>query len=433
VAVPAALRHRVFRRIWLAGLVSSTGDWMQIIGRGFLVYRLTGSARDLGLIYFASYIPQLLVTPFGGVFADKHDRKRTLVYGQVAQTVLAVLLGLLAATGRETVATIALISLAAGTVQTLTMPASMSLVPSLVPREALPSALSLGMTSNNATRFLGPLVAGVLIKGPGVEWVFYVNALTFVTVLGVWLATRVAARPAPIESTTLSAMAAGWRHVRGTPALLLPVGLVAVLSAVGLAYQVLGVAYATDVLAGGEADLGGRYYGDLQAAVGIGGILGIAASARVARRHPSAVLFASAAGFSLSVAALGRVHTAPVALALCVVVGALHFANSNLVLTLVQHGAPEALRGRVMSILLVAWIGLFPVTSLGIGWVAGRIGVPATISWSGLVCLVASVYALRWRGVVRPVDHADDVHRSPAGTREEGPAMSGLALPDTTV
>ena len=410
VAVPAALRHRLFRRVWLAGLVSSTGDWMQILGRGYLVYRLTGSPADLGLVYFASYIPQLVVTPFGGVFADRHDRRRTLLYGQLAQTLLAALLGALAATGRETVLTIALISLAAGTVQTLTMPASMSLTPSLVPREALPSAISLGMTSNNATRFVGPLVAGLLIKGPGVEWVFYVNSVTFLAVLGVWLVTHVAARVVPVQASTWASLAEGWRYVRATPSLRVPITLVAVLSGIGLAYQLLAVAYTTDVLAGGDAELGGRYYGDLQAAVGLGGILGITALGRLSRRRPAALLNATAVGFSLSITALGRVRSAPLALALCVVVGALHFANSNLVLTLVQHGAPEALRGRVMSILLVAWIGLFPVTSLVIGWIAARVGVPATISGSGVICLVASLAAVRARHVVRPLtggkDHA---------------------------
>jgi MFS family permease len=417
VSVPVALRHRDFRRVWLAGLVSSTGDWMQIIGRGYLVYRLTGSARDLGLIYFASYIPQLVVTPFGGVFADRRDRRRTLLYGQLVQIVLAVLLGLLAATGRESLLTVALISVAAGTVQTLTMPAAMSLTPSLVPREVLPSALSLGMTSNNATRFVGPLVAGLLIKGAGVEWVFYANAVSFLAVYVVWLRTHVGRRPAPVEASALAAMAEGWRYVRRMPSLLLPIGLVAVLSAVGLAYQLLAVAYTTDVLARGDDVLGGRYYGDLQAAVGVGGIIGITALSRLSRRRPAAVLLATAAGFAISVAVLGRVRTPGLAFGLCVVVGALHFSNSNLVLMLVQHAAPEALRGRVMSILLVAWIGLFPVSSLGIGWVADRVGVPATITWSGVLCLVASLVATRWRHVV-------------AGVDAQAP---GLALPDTTV
>ena len=419
-AVPAALRVPLFRRIWLAGFVSTIGDWMQIVGRGFLVYDITGSKSALGLVYFASYIPQLLLTPFGGVFADRLDRRRTLLGGQVAQTVLAVALGLLAGTGEATLTGVVLISLAAGTVQTMTMPAQMALTPSLVPPDVLPSAMSLGMTTNNLSRVVGPGLAGLLIRNYGVEWVFHVNALSFLAVIAAWLITRVPALPERLQQTTLAAMAEGWRHVRSTPALMLPIALVGVLAAIGLSYQTLGIAYVTDVLARGNDALGARYYGTFQAVVGFGGIVGIASLAPRGRRAPGSTLILTAVGFSLGLVALGFVRRPLLAFALCFVIGIFHFANSNLVLTLVQRAAPDPMRGRVMSILLVAWIGIFPITSLFIGTIATRTSIKAVFVGAGLICLAASLIAARWRHVVGEADETPEADaRVPLVTASE--------------
>ncbi len=397
----AALRTPLYRRVWLAGLVSNVGDWMQIVGRGFLVYAVTKSPSALGAVIFATYIPQLLFLPMAGAYADRYDRRRTLLIGQVAQLVLALALGVLVTTGDANFPAILVVSFLSGTVQAMTLPAQSALTPSLVPREVLPSAIALSMTTNNATRFVGPLLAGLVIPAWGVSWVFYLNALSFLSVIGAWLVIKLPRTTPPAEEqTTWGAIAEGWRFVRRTPSVLLPICVVSVLAAIGLAYQVLGPAYARSVLAHDVANTGGRYYGWILSAVGLGGLAGVLALTGLGRRRPAGTLFGTAVAFSAGLVVLGEVTGITAAIVLSFLIGATHFANSSLVLTLVQSGAPEELRGRVISILMLGWLGIFPITSLAIGAIAARYGVGRTISASGVVCLAASVLLWRWRHVI---------------------------------
>src|SRR5262249_30205504 len=156
--------QRPFRRLWGASLVSAVGDWMQITGRAALVYQITGRTDALGLIYFLSYAPFIPCTMWGGVLADRLDRKKLLLIGQVGQLLGAVIICLLAATGTASVLSIGVVSLVAGVVGTLTYPSAQALVPSLVPREGLVSAVSLLGATNSIARVLGPVAAAGIIE-----------------------------------------------------------------------------------------------------------------------------------------------------------------------------------------------------------------------------------------------------------------------------
>jgi MFS family permease len=385
-----------FRRVWTAVLVAALGSWMQITGRAFLVYDITGSVSALGTIYLVTYGPQLILAPYAGAIADRYDRRRTLIVGTWLLVATSAATGLLAATGTATLLTLSAVSLLTGAVQTVTQTASMALLPALVGKEDLSSAVSLQAVTSSATRVVGPLAAGALIPVVGTQWLFYLNALSLLPVVLAWLRTPVAAAPAA-TGTTLAAVVEGLRFTRRTPAIAVPLGLLTVLSAVGLVYQPLGVAYATSVLADGDRTLGGTYFGLLQGAIGLGSVVAIALLGGLGDRRPALVLVGTGALFSLSLVGLGLAGSLPVALGAAVVLGGCQFANSNLTLALAQHHAPEAMRGRVMSLSLVAFVGVFPFSSYLLGRVAAVIGTQQTFVGCGLVCLLASLAVLRRR------------------------------------
>lgn len=403
-----ALRVPAYRRIWTAVLVSSMGNWMQITGRAFLVYDITGSTSALGTIYLVSYGPQLFLSPYAGALADRYDRRRTLLVGTWLLVAASAATGLLAQTGTATLLTLSIVSVFTGAVQTVSQTASMALLPSLVGREDLSSAVSMQAMTSSGTRVIGPLLAGLLIQLAGVEWLFHLNALSLLPVIVAWARTPVPRLEVATASTRAAALE-GLRFARGTPAIAVPLALLAVLSAVGLVYQSLGVAYTTSVLAHGERTLGGTYFGLLQGAIGLGSIVAVLAVTSLSERRPALVLIGSGAAFSVALVALGLAGSLEVALVVAVVLGGTSLANSNLTLALAQHHAPEQMRGRIMALSMVAFIGIFPFSSFVLGRVATAVGIQATFVGCGLVCLVASLAALRWRAEIwiPPVAHVE--------------------------
>jgi len=396
-----ALREAQFRRVWAAGLVSSTGDWMQIVGRSYLAFSLTGRAESVGIVYFAAYAPQLVFSLWGGVLADRFDRRRLLLGTQVIAAAGAVGFGLLTTTGSATVANVAVASFVLGIAQMLSIPAMQALMPSVVPRDALSSAISLSTATNSLARVVGPLLAALVIGGIGIEWVFWANAVSFVAVIVAWLVTRVPRPPAMAESRSLAAIGAALWYVRSTPTVAVPIVASTFLMAVGVVYQPLAVVFTTDVLAHGSRSLGSDYYGWYQAAIGVGAAVGILASAGPGRRHPARTFLMTAIGYSVAVTVLGLTSSLGPALAVVCVVGALHFANVTLGLNLVQHEVPEEMRGRVMAIHMIGLVGVVPITALVGGLVADAIGIRQTFVVGGLACLAFSLLLVRWRRFLR--------------------------------
>ena len=156
----SVLRHQQYRRIWIGNMVSQTGNWMQITGRAVLVYELTGSTTDLGTVYFLAFAPQLFLSQFAGVIADRFDRRRVLMTAQTFAMLGAVAMGLLAASGKaKIVANVGALSFVMGLVQTTQLPTQQALVPSLVPHAGAPDAVALNAASQATTRVFGPLLA----------------------------------------------------------------------------------------------------------------------------------------------------------------------------------------------------------------------------------------------------------------------------------
>lgn len=398
-----ALREPRFRRVWYAAMVSATGDWMQITGRAYLVFASTGSASALGVVYFFSYIPQVLFSLFGGALADLVDRRTIVVLGNAAQAAVALALGVLAATGQASVVNVAALSFVAGSAQTMTIAPTMALLPSLVARAQLTSAMSMNGTTYSASRVFGPLLAGAIIPLWGVEWVFHVNAVSFCFVVVAWLLTPMAARVSQ-RSGTFAAIAEGLRHLRAVPTVRLPVIWLGLIGLVGFSYQPLAVAYATDVLAGGDDVLGSRYYGLVQGAMGVGAIVGIVVLVELGKRNAHRTVVGAVVGFGLSLAALGLTSTPAVAVAVAVLVAGLHMGVAVLLQTLIQHEVSEELRGRTMALAMLAWIGSIPFAGFLWGQVAAVLTVPPTFVLSGLLSALVALALWPWRRFLRLAD-----------------------------
>lgn len=186
----AALRDRAFRRIFAASFASQTGDWFQITGRALLVYQITGSAAALGVIYVASFVPMLLLTNVGGLIADRFDRRRVMITCQVLAMLGALAMAGLAASDTATLLNVSVISVFLGVVMAVTAPANSALLPMIVEPEHLSSAISLNSSVNSAARVIGPLLAGLLLPLVGLTWLFLLNAVSFLFVIGAWSITR---------------------------------------------------------------------------------------------------------------------------------------------------------------------------------------------------------------------------------------------------
>lgn len=418
----AALEDRTYARVWAATMLANSGEWMQITGRAALVYAAAGSTEALGTVYFFSYIPQLLFSLTGGALADRLARRRLVIAGNLAQATVALGLALMAVSGRATVPAIAALSFLSGTVQAMVLPPTLAVLPSLVAPSLIRSAMTLNGMTYSASRIAGPLVAGLLIPVTGVAGVFATNAALLVVVALVWWRTVVPPAAPGTAAGNWAATVEGVRHVLATGRLRILVAAVAVLSFVGFAYQPLAVAYATDVLAGGAEAAGARAYGLLQAAMGVGSVVGILGLAETGRRRPGAALASGIALFSAALVGLATVDRLGPALVLGAVVAGCHIGSFVLIQTLVQADAPEALRGRLMSVLLLAWVGLLPFASLVAGAVADRLGVPATYLGAGLVCLGLGAVLAAVRGRL-----ATPGHGGPSGLRDETHRPTGSA------
>jgi MFS family permease len=396
-----ALRHSRYRRVWGAGLVSQLGDWMQIYGRGVLAYALTGKASAVGLVVFFTYIPQFIFNLYPGVFADRFDRRRLLIATQFAQAGGAGCLAILIATHHANIINLCAVAFFMGVAFMLAIPVEQALAPVVVPREELSSAISLSSATNSLTRVFGPLLATLVFAIGGLTWVFAINAISFSGVIFVWLITPVEKQTNLEGQGNTAALKEGLRYVMGTPAVWVPIAIGGFLNAIGVIYQPLSPVFAQRVLAMGNVHLGNTYNGWIQSAIGIGAAVGILGLAGIGRRRPGPTLLTTAIGFSFLLVGFGFVHAVPLALMLCVGMGALQFANLALAVNLVQHEVPEELRGRVMSVQMTALLAFVPLTSLIGGTLADAVGISTVIAWAGVLCVVFSIVSLRWMHHVR--------------------------------
>ncbi|HEX6645532.1 MAG TPA: MFS transporter [Gemmatimonadales bacterium] len=383
-----ALNHRNYRLFISGQLVSLIGTWMQSVAQSWLVYRLTGSPVLLGAIGFASQIPVFLLAPVGGVFADRHDRRRILLATQSASMVLALALAGLTLSGRIEVWHVAVIAALLGVANGFDIPTRQAFVTELVSRQDLVNAIALNSSMFNGARIIGPAIAGVVVAAVGEGWCFLANGISYVAVLAGLLSIRRAVPVRPgTRGTAFAEAAEGLRFAAGAApirALLLLLGLV---SLTGMPYAVLMPVVASTVLGAGPGGLG-----VLMGASGVGALAGALTLARrgsirgLGRWVPRA-----AAGFGAGLVLFSLSRSLWLSVLLLVPVGfamMLQMSSSN---TLIQSMVPDRLRGRVMAVYSMMFMGMAPFGALLAGVLAERMGAPATIAAGGVLSIAGAV------------------------------------------
>jgi predicted MFS family arabinose efflux permease len=399
-----ALNHRPFRSFFLAQLVALVGTWMQTVSQAWLVLQLTGSPLKLGLLGTLQFGPILLLSPLAGVLADRGPRRRLLVATQAALACQAWALALLVATGRARYWQIALLALVTGLANTLDAPVRQSFVTALVGREALANAVALNSASFNAARIAGPAVAGVLIARFGMVPAFVVNGLGFAVVLATLLALpgdHAARRPRGVSLRR--DIAEGVHHVARVPRLRALLGVLFVVSLCVFNFTVYVPLLARTVLR-----LGPEGFGFLMAALGVGAVAGALALGARANPEPAVGLLLGAAAVACAgLVGLSAVRHVWGAVPVLFATGFAGIITVNGCNTALQLGAPDELRGRVMSIYTWVYGGVFPLGSFLVGATSERYGVSVALLLNGtlglsLLALLAT--ARPWRAPERRLE-----------------------------
>ncbi len=389
-----ALRHRNFRLFFAGQLISLIGTWMQNVAQSWLVYRLTGSSALLGMVGFAGQVPVFLISPLGGLIADRHSRQRTVIATQTSAMVLAFVFAALTLTGSIRVWQIFVLAALLGIVNAFDIPARQAFLVEMVGRDDLINAIALNSSMFNGARIIGPAIAGILVAAIGEGWCFFANAVSYIAVIiGLILMTIPPAAARVHEGSAASHIIEGFRFVAHTGpirALLLLLGLVSI---TGMPYAVLMPIFADRIF-----HAGARGLGILMGFSGLGALMG--ALTLATRREvkglgrwvaiscgvfgASLIVFAFSRSFWLAAAGL-----VPVGFAMMTQMGA-----SN---TLIQTMAPDRLRGRVMSIYSMMFMGMAPVGALLAGIIAERFGAPVTVAAGGVIAIAGSIaFGLRW-------------------------------------
>ncbi len=389
----AALAVPNYRRYVYGQSVSLVGTWMQMTAQSWLVYTLTRSSTDLGLVVALQTLPVLLLGPYGGVIADRVDKRRLMVVLQSAMGVQALILGLLTVQGDIRFWEIGVLAALLGLNNAFENPARQSFMLEMVGPENLRNAVSLNSVLVNVARSVGPAVAGLLIATVGEGVCFLVNAASFAAVV-VSLAgmDRSALRPSPPAERAPGQLRDGLRYVAGTPELMMPLLMMALVGTLAYEFQV-----SLPVMAKQALHSDARGYGFMIAAMGVGAVGGgllVAARGRIGLR--TLILSASAFGAALLLAALAP--TLGVELAALALVGwasITFMATGNSTL---QLNAEPSMRGRVMALWFVAFQGSTPIGAPLIGWVIALGGARAGLGAGAGACAVAAilgVFALR--------------------------------------
>jgi MFS family permease len=394
-----ALDHRNFRLFFAGQLISMIGTWMQSVAQSWLVYRLTGSAALLGAVGFASQIPVFLLAPLGGAIADRYGRHRIIVATQSVAMVLAAVLTVVTFGGIVEVWQIFVLASLLGVVNAFDLPARQSFVIEMVGRRDLINAIALNSSIVNSARMVGPAVAGVIVAAFGEAWCFLVNSLSYLAVLTALLSMRVPRRAAVHDPrSAVSNIAAGFAYVGSTPPILAIVLLLGLVSLMGMPYTVLMPIFADQILGGGPRGLG-----ILTCATGIGALAGaLSLTLRKSVFGLGRVVALASAAFGMSLVLFSLSNSFWLSAALLIPAGfamMVQMASSN---TLIQAMVPDQLRGRVMAVYSMMFMGMAPFGAMFAGLVAERLGAPATVAIGGTVCIAGGGFFALWLPSLRP-------------------------------
>ena len=397
--IAAALTYRDFRLLWFGALTSSIGTWMQKVAQAWLIVTLTGaqSAFYLGLDSFVGELPILLLTLVGGVVADRRDRRHLMLMSQVVQMMAAFLLAGLVYADAVRIWHILLLSGITGCAQAFGGPAYQSLVPTLVGKEHLPNAIALNSIQFNLARIIGPIVAGAALATFGMVLCFGMNGISFLFVIAAILGLRNVHVPPAATVSVVAQMKDGLRYVRDSSNLKI-VTIIGFISAfLGLPLLTFLPVIAKDVF---QQDVG--LYTRMMTVSGLGAVCGAMVVAWLGRhQHMGRLLLSLLAAFGVAMTAFALSPDVRLSTALLFFTGALLVMCFSLTTSLVQLIAPAELRGRVVSIYMVAFRGGSPIGGLASGWLITQVGsAPAMLAVNGIaLTLVAAFFLVRGHGI----------------------------------
>jgi MFS family permease len=385
----SSLRQRNYRLFFFGQLVSVAGTWMQSVAQSFVVLDLTHSGTQLGLTSAARFLPMFLFGPVGGVFADRMDRQRVLYLTQTLSGLLAAVFAVTVATHSIRLWIVYLLALALGFVNVFDNPARQSFISELVSPGDLPNAVTLNSVAMNMARVFGAALGGVIAAAIGLALCFTCNALSFGAVLVSLAAMRTSELfPAKRIARRKRQVRQGLRYVRTTPELLIPLVMVAVIGTLAWEFQVTLPLMASQVFHGGAAS-----YGVMASVMGGGAVVGGLISAARGRPRPRALCLA-AIGWSIAILAAAVAPTLALELAALVFVGYGSITFNSLAKTTLQLAARPEMRGRVMALWALAWLGSTPVGGPVVGWTGQVIGARWALVIGGVATLACGILAL---------------------------------------
>jgi len=419
----ASLRVRNFRYYFAGQSLSLIGTWMQSVTQTWLVYTWTHSGFQVGLIVALQTLPILLLGPLGGTIADRFGKYHVLFYTQALAGVQALVLAILTLTGNLQLWELYLIALSLGLINTVDNPTRQTFVAELVGTDQLRNAVTLNSVMVNVARAIGPAVAGVLIASVGSGWCFLINALSFGFVL-------LSLRAIHTEELTLTPrvkrmrgqVREGFRYVGRTPLLRDALLMMALIGCLTYEFQTT-----LPLMAGGTFHGDSRTYGFLTACMGLGAVAGgLVAAGR--RGYGQSRLVVTAGVFGVAVLAAALAPTLGVEAATLLLVGACSVTFLSLGNATLQLGSEPAMRGRVMSLWSVAFLGSTPIGGPVVGLVGGSLGARYALGLGGLAALVAAGYG---RLALRRREHQELLA---AASRPSAPSDDGAlgALDDFT-
>lgn len=407
--LPAALHPlttRNFGMIWAGAFLSNVGLWIQMVAQGWQVLQLTNSALLLGLVTFVATLPNLVLSIFGGVIADKWNRRHLLLVVQTIYMLTAILPGVLTTLGVINVWQILLIALANGLFSAVGFPAWQTFISDLAPDGELKQSIALNSMQFNLSRVIGPAIGGISIGVFGIAGSYYLNGLSYVAVIVPLMVMRYEPKQRPKQETLSiwNNLADGLLYIKKRPVLQVLLGLQFMIAFFVFPYGTLLPVFARDIFRTGPAGLG-----TLNAVAGIGALIGaillVALAARLRQPVQALLVLCLVGGTASVIFTLMPVQL--LALPLLIALGISTVMSTTLTNTAIQSATPEEVRGRVISIWITVAFGLAPFGSLLAGAIAQIYGAPLTLAVGGLLCItIATTLVLLSRNALHPVHEA---------------------------
>ncbi len=381
----SSLKVKNFRLYWLGMFVSLIGTWVQAVAQSWLVFQLTNSAFLLGLVGFLSSIPIFLLSLFGGVVADRMNKKNILLFTQNAFMLLAFLLAILTQMKLITPAQIMLIAVLNGIVMAFDAPCRQAVIAELVEKQHLLNAIALNSAAFNSARLIGPALAGILIASIGMSGCFYINGISFLAVIIALLLININnGQRRSARTHLIKDLSDGLKFIKDNRIILILISMVGITSLFGISYVILMPIFANDVL-----NVGVKGLGSLMSSAGFGALIGALILARLGDfKYKGKLLISSSIIFSISLVLFSLSKTYFISLIILILIGGASVTAIGIVNTLLQTLVPDEFRGRAMSVFMLTFAGFMPFGNLLAGSLAHIWGVSITVLISGIICTV---------------------------------------------